>query len=132
LCTVRSAFKHLPDCEFDLLSRKGVCPYDYLMSYDKLCEARLPARIESFYNRLRDNHKSETDYLHAVNVWSCFHIQMLRDYCNLCLKLDVLLLVYVFENFRSNCIGNLNMNFTHYMRIEFELLTDVDILSSVE
>jgi hypothetical protein len=93
----RSAFKHLP--AFDLFTRKGVCPYDYLMSYGKLCEARLPARIVSFYNRLRDNHNSETDYLHAVNVWSCFYIQMLRDYCNLRLKLDVLLLANGFKNF---------------------------------
>ena len=33
-------------------------------------------------------------------------MKMMRDYCNLQLKFDVLLLAYVFEEFRNNSIKN--------------------------
>lgn len=56
------AVKYLPESDFELLNKKAVFPYDYLTSYDKLCDTRLPTH-ESFYNRLCDSHVSKTNYL---------------------------------------------------------------------
>ena len=39
--------------KFDLLKRKGVYPYDYVDSMDKLTETALPPK-EAFYSRLND------------------------------------------------------------------------------
>lgn len=45
---LKEQFAHLDDNSMSLLERKGVFPYDYVNSWDKLNETRLPAR-ESFY-----------------------------------------------------------------------------------
>jgi len=39
--------------KFDLLKRKGVYPYDYVDSVDKLAETALPPK-EEIYSRLND------------------------------------------------------------------------------
>ncbi|XP_076383235.1 uncharacterized protein LOC117218496 [Megalopta genalis] len=51
-----------------LLTRKGVFPYDYVSTYDKLSDTCLPPR-EAFYNQLCDSEISDVDYCHANEVW---------------------------------------------------------------
>ena len=75
-----------------LLTRKGVYPYDYVTSINKLKETKLP---------------SKDDYQHAIKVWKTFNCQTLQDYHDLYLKTDVLLLADVFENFRKNLFETL-------------------------
>ncbi|XP_076298346.1 uncharacterized protein LOC143217694 [Lasioglossum baleicum] len=113
------------------LDKKGVFPYDYLTSDDKLNDTCLPPR-EAFYNRLNGSDISDVDYLHAYTVWSRFTIQTLGQ-C-------------VFENFRDDCIENYKLDPAHYYtlpgfawdvmlkmtKIELELFTDVDMLLFVE
>ena len=57
----------------DLLTRKGVYPYDYIDSFDRFKERQLPSK-EKFYNKLNDEHISEVDYAHAKKVWEHFHM----------------------------------------------------------
>ena len=57
-----------------LLTRKGVCPYDYVSSIDKLKETKLPSK-EAFYSKLYDEEISEEDYQHPINVWNTFNCQ---------------------------------------------------------
>ena len=97
----------------DLLTRKGVYPYDYVSSLDKLSETQLPPKKE-FYSQLYDEDISDEDYQHAIKVWNTFECKTIRDYHNLYLKSDVLLLADVFENFRKTCLKHYKLDPVHY------------------
>ena len=97
----------------NLLTRKGVYPYDYVSSLEKLSETQLPPK-EEFYSKLNDEDISDDDYQHAINVWNTFECKSIRDYHNLYLKSDVLLLSDVFENFRKTCLKHYNLDPAHY------------------
>ena len=97
----------------ELLTRKGVYPYDYVSSLDKLSETNLPPK-EEFYSRLNDEDVTDDDYQHAICVWNTFKCKSIRDYHNLYLKSDVLLLSDVFENFRKTCLKHYKLDPIHY------------------
>ena len=128
-----------------LLTRKGVYPYDYVTSIEKLQETKLPPK-EAFYSLLYDEEISDEDYQHAHNVWNTFNCQTLQDYHDLYLKSDVLLLADVFENFRKTCLKYYKLDPCHYYtapglawdaclkltKQELQLLTDYDMLMMFE
>ena len=97
----------------ELLTRKGVYPYDYITSFETLTETQLPPKSE-FHSKLNDEDISDSDYQHALNVWSTFNFKTIRDYHDLYLKSDVLLLADVFENFRTTCLKHDNLDPAHY------------------
>lgn len=102
LCHTFPHLKQLISDEYrlSLISQKGIYPYNYMDSYDKLEETRLPQK-DSFYNSLTNKHISNEDYAHAQLVWSTFQIKNMREYTELYIKTDVILLCEVFETFRS-------------------------------
>ena len=53
--------------QLDLLLRKGVYPYKYVDSLERLNETQLPPR-NAFYSKLNDSSISEEDYKHAQTV----------------------------------------------------------------
>ena len=67
LNTLERLFKEdcLCDEPISLLKRKGVFPYDYVSSFEKLNEQNLP---DDFFNSLYNAHISDEDYDHAQNV----------------------------------------------------------------
>ena len=103
----------LCDEQILLLKRKGVFPYDYISSFDKLKEPNLPSK-DDFFSSLYNAHISDEDYEHAQNVWQSFSIQDLGHYSDLYLKTDVILLAEVFENFRTNCLAAYELDPAHY------------------
>ena len=105
--------KHVFKKNVELLTRKGVYPYDYVSSLDKLSETQIPPK-EEFYSQLNDEDISEEDYQHAIKVWNTFECKSIRDYHNLYLKSDVLLLADVFENFRKTCLKHYKLDPAHY------------------
>ena len=97
----------------ELLTRKGVYPYDYVSSLEKLTETQLPPKGE-FYSKLNDEDISDDDYQHAIRVWNTFKCKSIRDYHDLYLKSDVILLSDVFENFRKTCLKHYKLDPAHY------------------
>ena len=84
----------------DLLTRKGVYPYDYVSSIEKLSEKQLPPK-EEFYSKLNDEDITDADYQHALNVWNKFQCQTIRDYHDLYLMTDVILLAVYLKTFEQ-------------------------------
>ena len=93
-------FKKIYKTNTKLLTRKGVYPYEYVNSLEKFKETKLPP-IEKFYSQLNDENISQEDYDHAQNVFETLNCKSLRDYHDLYLKTDVLLLADVFENLKK-------------------------------
>ena len=58
----------------DLLLRKGIYPYDYVNSVERLTETELPPK-SAFYSKLNDCDISDADYNHAQTVWKEFCLQ---------------------------------------------------------
>ena len=139
--SVKHAFKN----NTSLVTRKGIYPYDYVSSLEKLSEKQLPPK-EEFYSKLYDEDISYEDYQHAINVWNTFECKTIRDYHNLYQKSDVLLLADVFENFRKTCLKHYKLDPVHYYtspglawdaclketRQYLELLNDYDMLMMFE
>ena len=105
-------FKYLSD-EFSgellkLVKEKRVYPYEYLDSFEKLFEDKLPDRCD-FFICLKD-------YLKANRIWNVFKINTMGDYHDLYLKTDVLLLADVFEKFINTCLDYYGLDPCHYFR----------------
>ena len=92
LLTVKSIYQ-TPN-EFSLMKRKGVFPYDYLDSFNRLEKTGLPPQ-SYFFNKLSNELCSAEDYEHAEKVWNTFKYKKLLDYLLFYLKVDVLLLCLV-------------------------------------
>ena len=57
-------FEDYSELQYDLLTRKGVYPYEYVNSWDRFNETQLPP-IDAFYSNLNMSSISEKDYQHA-------------------------------------------------------------------
>ena len=137
--------RYFKDEQLELVKRKGVYPYDYMSSFERLGETCLPP-IECFYSKLSDTNISANDYAHANKVWDVFQMNIMRDYHDLYLKTDVLLLADVFEKFRYVCMNNYQLDPAWYYtlpglawdaclkmtKVELELLHDQDMLLMIE
>ena len=142
-------FEHFPR-EFSedhakLLLRKGVYPYDYMDSTDRFQEKKLPS-IQAFHSNIKGESISESDYVHATEVFNTFKLKDLGEYHDLYLKTDVVLLCDVFEHFRNMCMQQYGLDPCHYYSSPglswsaclkksgacLELLTDIDMLNFIE
>ena len=102
--------------KFVMLLRKGVYPYDYMDGWDKFNETSIPNK-ESFYSNLTMKNITETDYIHANNVFKTFKLNNLGDYHDLYVQSDTLLLADVFENFRKACIKTYELDPAHFISL---------------
>ena len=128
-----------------LMKGKAFYPYDYTNSVERLNETSLPPR-ECFYSKLNDEHISVDDLALMQEVWDVSGMKTMRDFHDLYLKTDVLLLADVFEEFREVCLDNYQLDPAWYYtspslawdaclkmtQVELELLHDYDILLMVE
>ena len=137
--------KMYSDIRFDLLRRKGVFPYEYIDSVDRLNEDKLPPK-SAFYSNLTGSDISDENYEHAQEVWKECGCKTLRDYLKLYNESDVLILADVFENFRDMSMMHYKLDPAWYYTspglacdamlkltgIKLELLSDPDMLLMVK
>lgn len=137
----RLSMNYMNEYHKNLLMGKGVFPYDYLSSWERLQETSLRTK-NKFFSKLRNEGITDEDYNHAQIVWDTFDHQSLGDYLELYLKTDVLLLADIFENFRDVCIAAYGLDPAYYYTtpglswdamlkmtgVELELLTEIDML----
>ena len=126
--------------EFQLLQNKGLYPYDYIDDETKLSSEQIPTKLD-FYNKLKDEHISDENYKHFKHVWKVFKCKKFKDYHELYLKVDTLLLADIFENFRNTCMNTYQLDPVHYFtapglsfdsllkytKIKLDYIKDVDI-----
>ena len=138
-------FEDYSQLQYDLLTRKGIYPYEYMSSWDCFEETQLPP-IEAFYSKLNMSSISSDDYQHAQKAWKEFRIHNLGDYHDLYLRTDMILLANVYEAFRDTCLQHHKLDAVHFYTspglawkaclkhtgIKLELLTDPDMLLMFE
>lgn len=143
-------FKHLNAIYRDhphkeLLFRKEVFPYDYLDNFEWFNETELPPQ-EEFYNTLTESNIKSNQYEYAKKIWTSFGMQTFRDYHDLYLITNVLLLADVMEIFWKMCMTNYGLEPYHYFtspgiagdamyklsNAELELITDTEQYNFVE
>ena len=129
----------------ELLKRKGVFPYEYMTDFSRLGATCLPPK-EAFYSQLSDSHITDSDYAHAQNVWETFGCKSMKDYHDLYLETDVLLLADVMTEFRKTCKKAYGLEALHYYTspglawdamlkytsIELDLISDQEMYLMIE
>ena len=101
------------ELQYNLLTRKGIYPYEYVSSWDKFTETQLPP-TEAFYSNLSMCNVSKVDYEHAQRVWGEYKINNLGEYHDLYLCTNVILLANAFEAFRDTCLEHYSLDPAHF------------------
>ena len=102
--------------DLDLLTEKGVYPYDYMTDVSKFDETALPSK-QAFYSYLYEEDITDEDYRRAQRIWEHFNIKNIGEYHDLYLMTDVYLLTDVFENFREMCLNYYGLDPAHYITL---------------
>ena len=135
-CSLDKLVKNLSDEDFkylveefgsenlELLKQKDAYPYEYMNSFERFNEEKLPAK-KYFYNSLKDGkigddgiisdgHINIKDYSTCKKTWDKFEMKNMGDYHDHYLKKDVLLLADVFEKFIDTCLKFYGLDPCHY------------------
>ena len=107
----------------ELLKQKGAYPYEYLNSFKRFNEEKLPAK-KYFYSSIKDGkidndkisdgHIDVNDYFTCKKTWDKFEMKNMGDYHDRYLKKDVLLLADVFEKFVDTCLKYYGLDPCYY------------------
>ena len=125
--------------------RKGIYPYDYMDSFNRFEEIENPPK-HAYYSILNDQEITDEDYEHSIKIWKEDKIKNLGEYHDLYLKIDVLLLAEIFENFRNVCLKHYELDPAHYYtspglswdallkfsKQKLELLSDINMIQFIE
>ena len=108
----------------EILKQKGAYPYEYMNSFKRFDEDKLPARKDFFSStkkgkidddgKISDGHISIKDYLTCENIRNKFGMKNMGDYHDHYLKKDVLLSADVFEKFIDTCLKYFGLDPCHY------------------
>ncbi len=125
--------------------RKGVFPYDWFDSFEKFNATSLPSK-EAFYSRLHKRGITDKQYEYAQEVWSAFNCKTFKDYHDVYLATDVLLLADCMLEFRCTSYKTYGLDPLWYYSApglfwdalfkvtgqKLELITDMNMLLLVE
>jgi hypothetical protein len=141
----RAIFKTLSkefpqDLQFQLLLRKGIFPYRFLSGPEKLALKELPP------HSVFEENVTKEEYEHACKVWEMCGVQSLREYMELYVKTDVLLLCDILLNYRKVSYQNYKLDPCWFLtapalsfaaalkmsKVKLELITDMDMYNFIE
>ena len=128
----------------DLLG-KATLPYEYLDSFEKFKDSQLPPK-SAFFSSLNQSNITDDMYHRLERIWHQFNCSNLGDLIDIYLRLDVIMLAAIFENFRKTSLSDFGIDPPHYMtapglsyaaalkklKISIELFTDIDMLMMIE
>ena len=128
-----------------MAASKGVFPYSYLDSVDRLSETALPGR-EAFFDDLSRCECPVEKYERAQEAWRVIGCRTFEDYLLFYLRLDVHQLADVFERFRELCMCEDGLEPSYYVTLpgmvwdsafkmtgcSVDLLTDADMYEFFE
>ena len=108
----------------ELLKQKCDYPYEYMNSFKRFNEEKLPAK-KHFYSstkdgkivddgKISDGHIGVKDYLTCEKIWDKFKMKNMGDYHNNYLKKDVLLSADVFEKLIATFLNICGLDPCHY------------------
>ena len=106
------------------MKQKGDYPYEYMNSFERFNEEKLPAR-KYFYSstkdgkigddgKISDGHISVKDYLTCEKIWDKFEMKNMGDYHDHYLKKDVLLSADVFGKFIATSLKYYGLDPCHF------------------
>ena len=102
--------------KFILLLRKGVYPYEYMDSWDRLNETSLPGK-KDFYNRLNMENIMDIDHKRAARVSKEFKMNNLGNYHDFYVQSDTLLLADIFEDFRNMSLKKYGLDPAYFVSL---------------
>ena len=70
---------------------------------------------EKFYSSLTGKKIKDKEYEYVLKAWNKFEMKTMKDYHNLYLKCEVLLLADVFGKIRNNSLKNFGVCPTYYL-----------------
>ena len=125
--------------KISVIPNVGFYRYEYMTDFEKFKEQL--ASEEKFYSSLTNKKINDKEYEDVLNVWNKFEMKPIKDYHDLYLKCDVLLLADVSEKLRNNSLKNYGLYPSHYLstpglswdamlkmtKIKPELITDPDM-----
>ena len=129
----------------DLLCQRGHYPYEFVDDISKLGYAGLPP-THACNSRLKQSKLNEKEYKHALRVYAEMKCKIFKDYHEIYLQCDVLLLADIFENFRETCHNNYGLDPANYVsalglawdamllntKVDLDLITDLETMDMIE
>ena len=108
----------------ELLKQKGDYPYEYINSFERINEEKVPARKYFYsctedgkigdYGNISDGLISVKDYLTCEKIWDKFNMENMGDYHDHYLEKNVLLSADVFKKFIATCLKSYGLDPCHY------------------
>ena len=98
---------------FELLTRKGIYPYEYMNAPERFLEKKLPPK-EEYFSKLSGKHISDKDYEFAQEIWKTFKLKNRGQLHDLYMGTDVTQLADVFEEFRDFNLKHYRLDPVHY------------------
>jgi hypothetical protein len=103
--------------KLDLITSKGIFPYDFVTSIEQLKNCTEIPDKKYFYNSLICEEISESDYEKAKKVFKLFKHENMIEYMEFYCKLDVYLLCEVFNKFRINAIKDFELDPANFVSL---------------
>ena len=100
--------------QFAFLLRKGVYPYEYMDSWEKIVETSIPPK-EAYHSGLNEERISDADYTSVQKVWKVFRIKDMGGNHDFYVLSNTLVLADVFENIRDKCIEIYELDPAHFL-----------------